>query len=259
MFSFSLLDRQPWAPSCIRIASPSWREPMIATARMKVRGLGHTATSAIEPRISAQAWTISATLFQVTRVRTSISSCSLRKARARMRSAVIAVSPCRRTSAGIVCADNSQPRRVGGRIGLRAEQAQHLGGELFGRAAHRLPFDGDADRDRPEAPGAGCGIEPRLPAARGHLGGIGAQAFGVQPLHRPLDQRREILAAAGQRHRLDEEADGIRPHHAFDQRAGVVRRRELFCRHAARRRGRHRARRGRRPRRTALPWCGSNR
>ena len=35
-----------------------------------------------------------------------------------------------------------------------------------------------------------------MPAARGHLGGIGAQALGMQPLDRPLHQRREILAAA---------------------------------------------------------------
>ena len=67
-----------------------------------------------------------------------------------------------------------------------------------------------------------------MPAVRGHLGRIGAQTFGVQPFNRPLHQRREILATAGQRHRFDEEANGIRPHHAVDQRAGIVCRRELF-------------------------------
>ena len=66
-----------------------------------------------------------------------------------------------------------------------------------------------------------------MPAARGHFRGIGAQAFGVQPLNRPLHQRREILAPPRQRHRLDEETDGIRSHHAVDQRAGVIRRRQL--------------------------------
>src|SRR5664279_576168 len=52
----------------------------------------------------------------------------------------------------------------------------------------------------------------------------------MQPLDRPLHQRREILAAAGQRHGFDEEADGIRSHHAIDQRAGIVFRRQLFAR-----------------------------
>jgi hypothetical protein len=50
----------------------------------------------------------------------------------------------------------------------------------------------------------------------------------VQPLNRPLHQRREILATPGQRHRLDEESYGIRCHHAVDQRAGIVRWRELL-------------------------------
>ena len=67
-----------------------------------------------------------------------------------------------------------------------------------------------------------------MPAARGHLGGIGAQTFGVQSFNRPLYQRREILAAAGQRHRFDEKADRIGSHHALDQCAGIVFRRELF-------------------------------
>jgi hypothetical protein len=69
-----------------------------------------------------------------------------------------------------------------------------------------------------------------MPAARGRLGRIGAQTFGVQPLNRPLHQRREILATAGQRHRLNEEANGIRADHAVDQRAGIGRRRKLFSR-----------------------------
>ena len=124
----------------------------------------------------------------------------------------------------------SEPRGLWRRIGLRAEQAQHLGGQIIGRTAHRLAFQGDADRDGPEAPRAGLGIEPRLPAARRHLGRIGAQAFRVQPFDRSFHQRRQVLATAGQRHRLDEEADGIRAHHALDQRAGVIRWRELFAR-----------------------------
>jgi hypothetical protein len=69
-----------------------------------------------------------------------------------------------------------------------------------------------------------------MPAARGRLGRIGAQTFGVQPLNRPFHQRREILATAGQRHRLNEEANGIRAHHAVNQRAGIGRRRKLFSR-----------------------------
>ena len=118
---------------------------------------------------------------------------------------------------------------AGRRVGLRAEQAQHLGGKIIGRTAHRLSLQRDADCDGPEPPRAGFRIEPRLPAARRHLGGIGAQTFGMQPFHRPFHQRREILAAAGQRHRLDEEPDGIRTHHAVDQRAGIIGRRQLLA------------------------------
>ena len=51
-------------------------------------------TIAIEPRISVHACAIRATLFQVEQVRTSTSSCSLMMSRARMRSAVMAISPC---------------------------------------------------------------------------------------------------------------------------------------------------------------------
>jgi hypothetical protein len=58
--------------------------------------------------------------------------------------------------------------------------------------------------------------------ARLDLAGIGAQTLGVQPLDGALHQRREILAAAGQRQRFDKEADRIRRRHALDQRAGVV-------------------------------------
>ena len=69
-----------------------------------------------------------------------------------------------------------------------------------------------------------------MPAARGHLPGVSAQTFGVQPFNRPLYQRREILPAAGQCHSLDEEAERIRSRHAIDQCSGIILWRQLFSR-----------------------------
>ena len=67
-----------------------------------------------------------------------------------------------------------------------------------------------------------------MPAARGHLPRVGAQTFGMQSFDRPLHQRRQILAAAGQRHSFNEKADCIGSHHALDQCSGIILWRELF-------------------------------
>src|SRR5665647_3896853 len=42
----------PWAASCIRMASPSWRAPTTITAISQVSGLGHSVTSAIAAAIA---------------------------------------------------------------------------------------------------------------------------------------------------------------------------------------------------------------
>src|ERR1700722_13488909 len=49
----------PWAASCIRMASPSWRAPTIMTAISQVSGLAHRVTSAMAAPIVPQAWATS--------------------------------------------------------------------------------------------------------------------------------------------------------------------------------------------------------
>jgi hypothetical protein len=101
---------------------------MIATASTKVKGLGHTATIAIEPRIRVHAWAIRATLFHVDRVRTSMLGHQVSSADAKYGHCYFSLPTNELSGAEF----NLEPRGFGRHIGLRVEQAQHLGGKIVG-------------------------------------------------------------------------------------------------------------------------------
>ena len=211
--------------------------------------------------ISAQACTISAAPFQVKRSRTATSSSSLRKSRARMRSAVM-TGPLLRMKFGVRvrrrgeaarrrCGSRGRPARPATRsISLRS-----LSGERPIANPSTITPMATAQNRREDASGS----RSAAPAMALDLAGIGARALGVQPLDGALDQRREILPAPRQGQRFGKEGHRVRAVDGFGQRTGVVPRRLGRAARPARRRAPDRACRGRRPRRTALPWCGSNR
>ena len=247
----------------MRMASPSWREPIMPTAKRKVSGSGHHATSAIEPRIKSPRMCdqgdalpgrtpahgdqlilgqeIAGThakrghddSLPPGEFETDGSGSPTRRSRALSpASFVVACSPSTRS----ISVHNSSAR-----------------------TAHRIALDHHADCDRPEPPRSRVRIAQRTPAVALDLAGIGAQPLAAQPLDGALHQRREILAAARQslapRQRRPPNwwPSRSRPARAYIPAASAHSAPPVLPRAP------HTTCRGRRLRRTRLPWCGSNR